>query len=78
MSVAGYVIAAATLVFAGLILFWVTRADGTERRKASPKRLRRSPDENPTSPDDPNTALKEAVDAGKAAARENKPKRDES
>jgi hypothetical protein len=79
MSIASYVIAATTLVFAGLVLFWVMRADESERPKPSPERLRRSPDESPTGPDDATTALRKAVEAGEAAAREkNKPGRDGS
>jgi hypothetical protein len=42
MSIASYVIAATTLVFAGLVLFWVMRADESERPKPSPERLRRA------------------------------------
>jgi hypothetical protein len=53
-------------VFAGLILFWVMRADETERPKPASERLRRSPDESPT-PDDATTALRKAVEAGEAA-----------
>jgi hypothetical protein len=68
MSLTGFLIALATLVAAGIVIFWIIRTDRADAQTAKPRpKPAQTGDEKPVD-DDPTSALKRAVRAGEAAA----------
>jgi hypothetical protein len=65
MSHAGFLIAFATLAAAGIVIYWIVRADKADDKAAKPPPARRA-EQEPVG-DDPGSALKRAVEAGEAA-----------
>jgi hypothetical protein len=75
MSLAGFLIAFATLVAAGFVIVWIIRAERTDEQPAKPRPEPARTEDDDRVRDDPVSALKRAVEAGEAEARRGKPGR---